>query len=330
MRKIIALLLLAGTTYQFLDQYVLLDTETVDIAVAAGEQPTPRPGVEAGLRLLNPQPNEVLVDFGCGRDARWSVAAVRDYGLRQVIGIEIDSDIAESARQQVIREGLSDRIEIVTGDATAFRGRANIGVAYLWPSVLAQLVPQIEKLDRFVSYGFPVPGLQMAEHTLPGGGKVYLWTRPATTSVPITRTVSRIVGLPSGSWCQVCGRYCSNPMAHVLENQIVGMRPVARPPTTQPRPVKAGYALLDSQTPVATSRLIVVEFYGAPGCRPCNKFTDDWKSGKFPDIAFQAKGVWEGETHPIFRWHDGEKWVWLKSYVGPEWLDREIKESIKE
>ena len=93
------------------------------------------------------------------------------------------------------------------------------------------------------------------------------------------------------------------------------------------------YALLEPASPKGqiVPAVIQVEFYASPGCRPCERFVDDWKRGKFPDMAFTAKGVWDRQTHPIWRWHNGREWVWVKdSYTGPEWLDGIIKDSFKD
>lgn len=192
----------------------------------AGQQPTPMAGVAEVLRALNPQPNEVLVDFGCGFDARYLIVACRDFGVLKAVGVEIEPSIADSARRYVEAAGLSDRIEIITGDATEVSVAADVGVAYLYPETLAALRPQIEQLDRFVAYGFAVPGLATQQQ-----GNVFAWQR--TTTVPVTRTVREIVRLPRGSYCEVCRGFCSNPMQHRLQTQIVGYRTV---PTTQPKP----------------------------------------------------------------------------------------------
>ena len=190
----------------------------------ADVQPTPWGAVGIMLNALAPKPDEVLLDPGCGYDARLLIEACRYFGTEKAIGVEIDPEVAASAREYVEKAGLSDRIEIITGDSTKLDIQADIGIAYMWPEVLEELKPRIEKLDRFVSYGYEVPGLEMDPATLiSNGGKFYTWKKQApVTRVPVTRTVSKIVGLPRGSYCKVCGRHCSNPMAHVREQQIVG------------------------------------------------------------------------------------------------------------
>jgi hypothetical protein len=235
----------------------------VETALPAGQQPTPMIGVAATLAALNPRPDEVLVDYGCGFDARFLITACRLYGTRKAIGVEIDPAIAESARRYVKHAGLSDRIEIITGDATQVDVQADVGVAYLWPETLATLRPKIEKLERFVSYGFNVPGLSTQMRTVNGGGNVYLWPRPPEVAqVPITRSVRQTVGLPRGSWCQVCGRTCANPMQHMLERKIVGYQTV---PVAQSQATAQPQTIHDPVEP--RYRQVRVKICGPMGCQ---------------------------------------------------------------
>jgi hypothetical protein len=121
-------------------------------------QPTPMLDVEQGLWALNPQPGSDLAVYGSGLDARWEIRAATKYPGVSVVGIEIDPEIAESARRYVAQARLSDRITIVTADATKFPVVGGYGCAYLWPETLEALKPKIAKLTRFVSYAHEVPG----------------------------------------------------------------------------------------------------------------------------------------------------------------------------
>lgn len=202
----------------------------MEAELSADAQPTPWPGVAAMLNELKPKPNEVLLDPGCGYDARLLINACRFFGVEKAIGVEIDPAIAESARRHVAEAGLSDQIEIIDGDSTTLDVDADIGVAYLWPDTLKNLKPKIEQLDRFVSYAYAVPGLPMQAKPIGGGmrGNVYAWKKPPkVVRVPITQSFRRTVGLPRGSYCEVCGGRCSNPMAHVTQQRVVGYRDIA-------------------------------------------------------------------------------------------------------
>lgn len=156
----------------------------VPTSLTPDQQPTPMHGVATVLWALGPRPDEVLVDFGCGFDARMLITACQQYGTRRAIGVEIDPVIAESARRHVAAAGLSDRIEIITGDATTTDVQADIGVAYLFEDTLGQLRPRIERLKRFASYVHQVPGLSM-QRAPSATSEVYVWSQPRPVQVQL-------------------------------------------------------------------------------------------------------------------------------------------------
>lgn len=137
----------------------------------ADAQPTPYPEIGRAINLLKPAKDETLVDFGCGTDARVCIAASQYYGC-DAVGIEIDPLRAKTARKHVDFNGMNHRVDIIEGDATETQTSADVGFAYLWPETLSRLKPQIEKLDRFVSYMHAVPGLPMTKR-----GNLYLWEK---------------------------------------------------------------------------------------------------------------------------------------------------------
>jgi hypothetical protein len=245
------------------------------VADTADGQSTPWAGVGAMLNALKPRPDEVLLDPGCGHDARLLIAAVQYFGTEKAIGIEIDADAADAARDAVEAAGLSDRIEIITGDSTQLDLEADIALAYLWPETLAELRPQLEKLDRFACYGFPVPGLPMQAKRVSNGGTVYTWTKPApppaVTRVPITRSVRQTVQLPRGSWCSVCGRHCGNPMAHRQYHQVVGYREVATPQAAPPASPPPRPAQVSSPSYSISSAPRLQQSGNCANCQNCNR-----------------------------------------------------------
>jgi len=189
----------------------------------ADQKPTPMTGVVAALRVLAPRPDEVLVDYGCGFDARFLITAVRRYGVLKAIGVEIDPAVAASARRYVDHAGLSDRITIITGDATTTNVQADIGVAYLWPDTLTELRPRISKLKRFVSYNHQIPGVPPRGFLCPGG-TVYLWTKPAPVvqlAAPAHKPMAVYRGKLYG------GPVCNNPgcsMCAAIRRQLAASR----------------------------------------------------------------------------------------------------------
>lgn len=177
-------------------------TWTVRRSEDGAQAPTPHVQVATMLSVLRPQPHETLIDPGCG-DGRALIAAVRGYGCR-AIGIEIDPAQAAKARAAVEASGLSDRITVVEGDArTVDWGPASVGFVYLYPDLLAELRPKLERLDRCVSYMHQVPGMAMTSYNR---GEFYHWQRPRLMMQQSQRAVQSRV-----SPQRATGPYCNNP-----------------------------------------------------------------------------------------------------------------------
>lgn len=138
--------------------------------------PTPMAEVNRVLDLLQ-KPDVAFVDFGCGADARWCIAAARKFGC-PVIGIEIDPERAARAKASVTEWGLGNQITIIEGDSTKVDVQADVGVAYLYDDTLKKLKPRIEKMKSFASYMHQVPGLTMLKN-----GNSYIYSRPVATSI---------------------------------------------------------------------------------------------------------------------------------------------------
>jgi hypothetical protein len=192
---------------------VEVDTDFADLSfddLPADAQPTPYAEVHRILSELEPKPGETFVDFGCGYDARFCIAAASIYGV-DAIGVELDPGRAESARRRVAALGLSDQIKIIEGDATAVDVDADVGVAFLWPETLEALKPNIEKLERFASVNHSVPGLKMEEN-----GDAFVWTKPEdppelqTVSIPFPEYASYNAPVCTKANCSMCNKIRAN------------------------------------------------------------------------------------------------------------------------
>lgn len=139
----------------------------------ADAKPTPHDEVRAILAELPIDSETEFIEYGSGVDARFCLAAASLYGVKKCIGIEIDPERALQSRRLIESLGLSDRIEIIHGDATTLDVQGDIGVAYLWEETLAALKPKIEKLEAFGSYRHEVPGLAMSKK-----GDSYYYSKP--------------------------------------------------------------------------------------------------------------------------------------------------------
>jgi hypothetical protein len=134
------------------DGYVTFKPEPLsEPSLAIGEAAhTPMSEVVRVIGLL-PKPEIAFVDFGCGYDARWCVAAAERWGCK-CVGIEIDSRRASAARERVRNLGLGHLITIVEGDAGEVPVSGDVAVVYLYPSLLATLKPRLERFRAFASY----------------------------------------------------------------------------------------------------------------------------------------------------------------------------------
>jgi hypothetical protein len=116
---------------------------------------TPEPAIERMLELLNPKYYERLGELGAG-DGRVAIAAAKKYGC-SVIAIEIDPKRAAVARKNVKTNNVDDLVTVELGDIKDFDfNRIDIATMYLYEQLLDDIKPQLETLDRFVSYSHPV------------------------------------------------------------------------------------------------------------------------------------------------------------------------------
>lgn len=154
------------------------------LQLATGEAAhTPMSEVVRVIGLL-PKPEIAFVDFGCGYDARWCVAAAEKWGCK-CIGIEIDSRRAAAARERVRNLGLAHLITIVGGDAAEVSVSGDVGVVYLYPNILAKLKPRLEGFRAFASYLHQPPGLNTTKN-----GDTWFYRRQAIQQVAAPSTAA--------------------------------------------------------------------------------------------------------------------------------------------
>lgn len=77
---------------------------------------------------LAPPPGGTVIEIGCGT-GRNLIAAAKRFPDARYFGIDISEAMLETARANVAKAGLSDRITLAQGDATAFDAMALFGVA---------------------------------------------------------------------------------------------------------------------------------------------------------------------------------------------------------
>lgn len=119
--------------------------------------PTPHTAVMEMLVLASPKPNEVLYDLGCG-DGRILIEATWNYGCRSV-GIELNKESFKQATASITNFGLIDRIKLYQGDILNYTyPDADVVTMYLYPELMAKVLPRLRPGTRVVSYLHPIPG----------------------------------------------------------------------------------------------------------------------------------------------------------------------------
>lgn len=167
-----------------------------------GAAHTPLAEVNRVLNLL-PKPEIAFVDFGCGYDARWCVAAAEKWQCR-VVGIEIDPERAAAAKEHVRHNGLENLITIIEGDALTTEVRGDVAVVYLYPDVLTRLKTRLEKFNAVASYLHSVPGLPMQQN-----GDTFIYRRTAAMSSPVQQQHTRRAAVWGGM--VYSGPVCNSP-----------------------------------------------------------------------------------------------------------------------
>lgn len=176
---------------------------------------TPLAEVNRVLELL-PKPAVGFVDFGCGYDARWCVAAAEKWGCR-VTGVEIDPDRATAARERVRNLGLDRLITIIDGDALTTDVQGDVAVVYLYPDVLAKLKPRLEKFTVVASYRHAVPGLPMQQN-----GDSFIYRRTAFTAAPTQTSTQRYAVWNGQIYTSDYNPRCNCPMCRSIRYQLAG------------------------------------------------------------------------------------------------------------
>ena len=167
------------TVNSILPETLLPAMPTAEVKPLATDDAAPTPLAEINRVLgLLPKPEVAFIDFGCGSEARWCIAAAEKWRCR-VIGIEIDPARAVAARKRVWNLGLDHLITIVEGDVEFVDVRGDVAVAYLYPDLLTRLKPRLQQFKAVATYMHNIPGLPMQQT---GDSWVY---RQAVVAAPV-------------------------------------------------------------------------------------------------------------------------------------------------
>ncbi len=144
--------------------------------------PTDEKIVEAMLDMGGVNENDLLYDLGSG-DGRIVVAAARDRGAR-AIGIEMDPQRIDEAREYAEWSGVADMVQFIEDDLlSADFSEATVVTLYLLQTINRSLRPRIlhelKPGTRIISHAFDMGDWTPDELRSVGGAKVYKWVVPA-------------------------------------------------------------------------------------------------------------------------------------------------------
>ena len=155
----------------------------------AGDAPflvTPLEVIDQMLGLARVGPDDVVYDLGSG-DGRIVISAVKDFGARQAVGIEIDGTLVAKSRHYAQQAGVADRVTFVEQDFfQADFSAATVVTLYLTRDVNLKLRPkllaELRPGTRVVSFNFDMGDWRpYAWIRVDGNGRalpVYLWVVP--------------------------------------------------------------------------------------------------------------------------------------------------------
>lgn len=150
--------------------------------------PTPQHVVLRTLELADVTQDDIVYDLGSG-DGRFVITAAKEFGARGV-GIEIDPELVELARNKAQMAGVEDRVEFRQMDLfEADISEATVVTMYLWPTMNERLQPKLKDElrpgTRVLSHDFNIEGwapdttVSIGNDTLhESANKIYFWTIP--------------------------------------------------------------------------------------------------------------------------------------------------------
>jgi SAM-dependent methyltransferase len=146
--------------------------------------PTPQEVVDEMLKMANVGKNDVVYDLGCG-DGRLVVTAVKKFGAKRGVGVDIDPQRIRESDENARAAGVADRTKFVVQDLFKTDiSEATVVTLYLLPDVNLRLRPKLlsdlKPGTRIVSHAFDMGDWQPEKTASVDGRMIYFWTVPAT------------------------------------------------------------------------------------------------------------------------------------------------------
>lgn len=153
--------------------------------------PTPHEVVREMLRVAQVGKDDVVYDLGCG-DGRIVIAAVKDFGAKRGVGVDIDPERIRESNENARKAGVTDRVRFLQRDLfeTDIRD-ATVVTLYLLPSINLRLRPKLFRELRPAHELFPTTltcATSAKVKALPPASKVGIQTKSSGSEVLIVST----------------------------------------------------------------------------------------------------------------------------------------------
>lgn len=162
-----------------------------DARAASGSPPkrdvpfvsTPHDVVQKMLEMADVGANDIVYDLGSG-DGRIAIAAVKDFGAKKAVGIDIDPRRINESRGNAEAADVTDKVAFIEGNLFEFDfSEATVVTMYLLPRVNVKLRPKIlstlEPGTRVVSHDFDMGEWKPDRQAMVAGSDVLFWIVPA-------------------------------------------------------------------------------------------------------------------------------------------------------
>jgi 2-polyprenyl-3-methyl-5-hydroxy-6-metoxy-1,4-benzoquinol methylase len=146
----------------------------VDMLANTELVPTPQPVVVAMLEELAPSNKAKLFDLGSG-DGRIVISAAKLFGCTAV-GIELNPETIKIARTNAITEYVNPLVVFFEGDVRNYDlASAQYVTMYLYPELMAQVVPKMKPGTQIASYQHEIPGVANTKHSIDVNGQAHIY-----------------------------------------------------------------------------------------------------------------------------------------------------------
>jgi uncharacterized protein (TIGR03000 family) len=119
--------------------------------------PTPDDIVEAMCKLGKVTKQDVVYDLGCG-DGRMVIIAVKKFGAKRGVGVDIDPKLVKESKQNAAIQGVEDKVQFRQGDVLKVKdlSDADVVLLYMGDDINMRLKPILKSTLK--------PGARVVSH----------------------------------------------------------------------------------------------------------------------------------------------------------------------